>query len=223
MGDNDKAFVVRHTSVSNAGGYGVYALKDFKAGSVLPLTYPGVCVSARRMEQLNKFLALLTQKKYTSNKERQGDISLLKTEWNITIANVNYITTLPQWDDIYDTFLAYRFGVVYWNVYNWNGNIIADWKDPLNAPLYINEACPFEGFVNQMTDRVQKSAYNIEPRLSQNGKVEFVSILDISCGDELLFFYGSNYTYCRTYEIFDPTTMKKPPKSGVFKAKTLLV
>lgn len=191
LADGHATFVT-DTSVANGGGRGLYAVRAMNVGDQLPYPYPGITLSDVNYERLNSFLAELT-----SNPRRDAR-DILKQNWGITIVGKEE----PDWDRIYDTFLAYGFSLpgnkmLVWCDYKTNGNINADKTEPRNAGVYFNEPPMYATFLNRLTMEPQASVPNvraIDKRL-RGGKYAkvFVATRPISPWDELLICYGPEY------------------------------
>ncbi len=198
----DCATFVQPSSVSDHAGNGLYAMKPYAKGSKLPMTYPGVYArSDQHFDELNDYLVGLCNGNNVINVDEV--IGFLFNKWNIVINKSKKRTrrrrSEPNWDQLYDSFIAYRFGTLYWNVYDWDGMPDVDPTKSRNAALFFNEPPPYERFVNRMTNREQDSRPNVRASVSKDSSVCFYAKEDIEKGDELLFNYGP--LYLRRYEI----------------------
>ncbi len=187
------------TSVSNHGGYGLYAMRSFKKGKKLPFTYPGINGTEKDVDELNDYLVALCNEKCSD----ADPVAVLQTRWGVVVYDFEsfYGTAKhpPHWDAIYDAFVAYRFGTRYWNIYSWCGGAHILPSTQTNAALFVNEPPPFARFVNRMTGNEQQSKPNIKAMDNKKGHVHFYAKCDIAEGDELLLNYGPFYN--RNYKI----------------------
>lgn len=220
---NKRSVFVMESSVSDHGGNGLYALKTYTEGSVLPFYYPGrYAGSDKEFDRLNEYLVSLTHLKEDKN-SLFSILQMLKQRWGITLMGQ---CAWPNWDAIYDSFTAYRFLNTYWTCYDARtGSIYADKDAQNNASLFINEPPPFASFTNRFSGDVQKSHTNVEPfECKKTKRIYFRTTRKICSGNEILMYYGHVYNrqgydinYNEAYGIDKDTPMELIEKKRRFK------
>lgn len=207
--------LVARTSVAEQGGHGVYALRDFVVGELLPFPYPGVETDSENHDLLQAYLADLTQRTHHTCSNVLLAERLLKAKWNLqffptgTNKHVHCSGSVcqcgPNWDAVYDTFCAYSFAtergnVIYWNELCRDGTPRALPFNMHHTPLFFNEPPPYKCFLNCLTQRYQVSASNVCPETcAATGNIIFRVSRPIARGDEMLFHYGPEYV--RSYDV----------------------
>lgn len=200
-------FFVSPTSVAptEVAGNGLYSLKRFAVGDLLPAIYPGRNLGTDEMggkaefEEFNKEMAKLTQ--LTSRQRRgvrlESVLTRLKNVWGITLHN-RTDEDWPNLNVIYDNLIMYRFNNTYLTDYNWDGTIHEP-DNPVLAPIFMNEPPPYDTFGNLLTGKYQVSQANVESYTDADGTIRFRVVAPIEPLDEMLFYYGASYK--QKYEI----------------------
>ena len=195
------------------GGNGLYSLRAYERGDVLPFAYPGTRLTLDEHDELCTFLMECTHVDSWDPETINEAVERLNV-WGIQLVQRNSLCA-PYWDTLYDSFVAYRFAtpthMFFWPTYTWTGHIWAHKTSPGNAGIYINEPTHYSHFYNRIKEQVQLSCANVEPIIVDD-QIRFRAIRKIRRWDEILMYYGPDYK--RPYASY--------PVEGTFTAPGVL-